>query len=231
MIRSRFVRSFVLVLTTFAAVSCADYSPLEPIAAPRIAAPIKAQDGLIGDLLGLVTGLLGTIIKVIEFRSDPNGIPVSAIKWAPAHVNQSRSVSGTIGYKGGSLAIGGSDFSITFPKGALSKSTWITITSDASGYVSYDMKPHGIRFAKPVIVTQSLKNTAVYKTPVALNAACAYFSKDPLNLGGILKALEIETTTIYSAPSGEQNGHQQQLVPEVETWQLNHFSHYMLASG
>jgi hypothetical protein len=46
-----------------------------------------------------------------------------------------------------------------------------------------------------------------------------------LDLSGILKALEIETTTIFSAP----NGNQQQ--PEVETWQLNHFSRYMLASG
>ena len=226
MLRSRFVRSFVLVLTTFVAISCADYTPIEPIAAPT-----KAQDGLIGDLLGIVTGLLGSIIRVIEFRSDPNGIPVTAIKWAPTHANQTRSVSAVIGYNGGSLAIGGSDFTITFPKGALTTSTWITITSDASGFVSYDMKPHGLTFAKPVIVTQSLKNTAVYKTPVALNAACAYFSKDPLDLSGILQAAEIETTTIYSAPSGQQSGQQQQLVPEVETWQLNHFSHYMLASG
>jgi hypothetical protein len=226
MLRSRFVRSFVLVLTTFVAISCADYTPIEPIAAPT-----KARDGLIGDLLGLATGLLGTVIKVISFQSDPNGIPVTAIHWAPTHVNQVRTVSGTIGYNGGSLAIGGSDFTITFPEGALTTSTWITITSDASGYVSYDMKPHGLRFAKPVIVTQSLKNTAVYRTPVALNAACAYFSKDPLDPSGILKAAEIETTTIYSAPSGQQSGQQQQLVPEVETWQLNHFSHYMLASG
>jgi len=91
--------------------------------------------------------------------------------------------------------------------------------------VSYDMKPHGLRFAKPVVVTQRLRNTAVYGTPLALNSFCAYFSHDLLDLSGILKALEIETTTIFSAP----NGNQQQ--PEVETWQLNHFSRYMLASG
>jgi hypothetical protein len=231
MLRSRFVRSFVLVLTTFIAISCADYTPIEPIAAPTIAAPTKAQDGLIGDLLGLVFGLLGTIIKVIEFQSDPNGIPVTAIHWAPTHVNQVRTVSGTIGYNGGSLAIPGSDFTINFPKGALSTSRWISITSDASGYVSYDMKPHGLRFAKPVTVTQRLNHTAVYGTPVALNAACAYFAKDPLNLSGILKALEIETTTIYAAPTSDQQSGQNQLVPEFETWKLNHFSRYMLASG
>jgi hypothetical protein len=220
MLRSRFVRSFVLVLTTFVAISCADYTPIEPIAAPT-----KAQDGLLGDLLGIVTGLLGSIIKIISFQSDPNGIPVTAIKWGSTHANQTRSVSGTIGYYGGSLAIGGSDFTITFPRGALTTSTWITITSDASGYVSYDMQPHGLKFAKPVIVTQSLKNTAVYNTSTALKAAGAYFSKDLLDLSGTLKANEIETTTIYSAPNSTNP------VPAVETWQLNHFSHYMLASG
>jgi hypothetical protein len=220
MLRSRFVRSSVLVLTTFVAISCADYSPIEPIAAPT-----KAQDGLIGSLLGIVTGLLGSVLHVISFQSDPNGIPVTAIKWAPTHVNQVRTVSATIGYNGGSLALGGSDFTITFPKGALTTSTWITITSDATGYVSYDMKPHGLKFAKPVIVTQGLKNTAVYLTPTALKAAGAYFSKDLLDLSGTLKALEIETTTIYSAPNSTN------LVPVIETWQLNHFSHYMLASG
>jgi hypothetical protein len=220
MIRSRFVRSFVLVLTTFVAISCADFSPTAPVAAPA-----KAQDGLISDLLGVVTGLLGSVIRVIGFVTDPNGIDVHGVKWAPTHVNETRSISATIGYNGGTLAMPGSDFTITFPQGALSTYTSITITSDATGYVSYDMQPHGLRFAKAVIVTQRLRNTAVYGTPLALNSFCAYFSTDLLDLSGILKALEIETTTIFSAPNGNQ------LIPEVETWQLNHFSRYMLASG
>jgi hypothetical protein len=217
MIRSRFVRSFVLVLTTFVSFGCSDYSPTGP------RAPSNAQDGLIGGLVGIVTGVLGTLVKVISFQSDPNGIEVRAIKWAPSHVNQVRSVSGTIGYDGGTLAIPGSDFSITFPKGALYSPTSIKIVSDGSGYVSYDMQPHGLKFAKPVIVTQRLKNTAVYGTPTALEAAGAYFGQQSLlDLSGILKALEIERTLIYSGPSG---------LAEVETWELRHFSRYMLASG
>ncbi|MFL5574072.1 MAG: hypothetical protein ACJ78R_11240, partial [Gemmatimonadaceae bacterium] len=86
----------------------------------------------------------------------------------------------------------------------------------------YDMKPHGITFARPVIVTQRLKNTSVYGTTRALNAFGAYFPDGWDVLGGVLKALEIETTTIFSNSSGQ---------PEVETWQINHFSRYMLASG
>lgn len=218
MIRAKFLRSLLLVVTAVGVISCADALPTSPPPAPA-----TAQNGLLSGLVGTVVNLLGDVIRVIGFQSDPNGIAVAAVKWAPSHVNGVRSVSATIGYDGGTLAIPGSDFTITFPQGALSQSTTITITSDASGYVAYDMQPHGLTFRKPVIVTQKLRNTAVYGTPLALNAFCAYFSKDLLDLSGLLKALEIETTTIFSDPRSGQ--------AEVETWQLNHFSRYMLASN
>jgi hypothetical protein len=229
MIRSRFVRSSALVLATFVALSCSDYSPT----APTRVAPTQAQDGLISGLLGGVVGLvggvvdllLGPVLRVIDFQSDPNGIEVRAVKWANSHPKQARSVSGTIGVDGGTLQIPTSDFAITFPKGALSKATAITIISNDNGYVSYDMRPHGLTFAKPVIVTQSLRNTAVYGTPTALNSFGAYFSKEPKKLDGILKALEIEKTTIYGTPKSKNPQ------PEVQTWELKHFSRYMLASG
>lgn len=217
MLRSRFTRSFTLVLATVVALSCSDYSPTAPIQAPA-----QAQDGLLSGLLGTVTNLLGSVLKVIGFQTDPNGIPVAAVKWAPSHVNEVRTVSATIDVRGGTLQIPGSDFTITFPYGALSQPTAIKITSDGSGYVSYDMQPHGLRFARPVIVTQRLRNTSVYGTPLALNSFCAYFSTDLLDLGGILRALEIETTTILSGSNGQA---------EIEAWQINHFSRYMLASG
>lgn len=216
MLRTRFTRSITLALATMVAISCSEVPATAPLA------PTKAQDGLLSGLVGTVTNVLGSVIRVIDFRSDPNGIPVTAVKWSADHVNEVRSVSATIGYEGGTLSIPGSDFTITFPRGALYEQTAISITSDASGYVSYDMQPHGLRFNKPVIVTQRLKNTAVYGTPLALNSFCAYFSSDLLDLGGILKALEIETTTIFSGSDGQA---------EVQTWQINHFSRYMLASG
>jgi hypothetical protein len=223
MIRSKFVRSFALVVTTFVALSCSDYSPT----APQMAAPTQAQAGLLSGLVGTVVdvakALLGPVLRVIEFSTDPNGIEVSAVKWAKSHPKQAVSVSRTIGADGGTLQIPTSDFTITFPKGALLVPTAITITSDASGYVSYDMKPHGLTFANPVIVTQYLRNTEVYGTSTALDSFGAYFPKDPKKLDGILKALEIEKTTIYGDPKGKK--------AEVQTWELNHFSRYMLASG
>ena len=219
MIRSRFVRSVLLVPTLFVALSCSDYSPTAP---PKVA-PTQAQDGLISGLVGLVTNVLGSLLKVIVGVVDPNGIDVRAVRWAPSHVNQVRSVSGTIGYNGGTLSIPGSDFTITFPRGALSSSTAITIISDGSGYVSYDMRPHGLRFATPVLVTQNLRNTALYGTPQVWNSFGAYFPQDPPILSGLLKAVETTTTSIFAAPGGN--------APAIHVWQLKHFSRYMLASG
>lgn len=218
MIRSRFFRSSVLVLTTVVALSCSEYSPT----APPIQAPTQAQDGLISGLLGIVTNLLGTVLRVISFQSDPNGIPVNAVRWTGAHVDQTRSVSAYIGQNGGTLSLPSSDFTITFPSGALSQTTLITIVSDGTGYVSYDMKPHGLRFNKPVVVTQRLNNTAVYGTSLALKAAGAYFPQDPTDYSGTINATEIETTTIFSSKNDGK--------ADVETWLLNHFSRYMLAS-
>ena len=217
MIRTRLFRSLLLLVTAVGVISCTDAIPTQP------SAPASAQNGLISGLVGTVTDVLGSVVRVVGFQSDPDGIPVTAVKWAPTHDNAVRSVSATIGVNGGTLTIPGSDFSITFPYGALSAPTNITITSDASGYVSYDMQPHGLTFRKPVVVTQKLRNTAVYGTPLAINSFCAFFAKDLLDLSGILQALEIETTTIFSNPNTGQ--------VEVETWQLNHFSRYMLASG
>lgn len=219
MIRSRFLRSTVLVLSTFVALSCSEYSPT----GPQVQAPTQAQDGLISGLLGLVGNLLGTVLHVITFQSDPNGIPVDAVRWTGSHVNQTRSVSAYIGQNGGTLALPSSDFTITFPSGALSQTTLITIVSDGVGYVSYDMRPHGLRFNKPVVVTQRLNNTAVFGTSLALKAAGAYFPQDPGDLTQTIRATEIETTTIFSS---KNDGN-----ADVETWLLNHFSRYMLASG
>lgn len=227
MISSRFVRYFAIVLTTALALGCAESvtAPSAPAPAPQATSPIAAptdQDLLLGGLLG---GVLKELTDVVQGIIDPNGIPVEPVRWAPAHTNQVRSVSGTIGYWGGTLALPGSDFTITFPVGALSKSTSVTIVSDASGFVSYDMQPHGLRFNKPVIVTQRLRNTLAKEVPDGRKLFGAYFTDESLLSGivnGLLDAVEIVTSITLIRPDGD---------PELQTWLLNHFSRYMLASG
>ncbi len=214
MIRSIFVRSTLLVFTAVVALSCSD-SPTSP----RPLAPTQAQDGL---LSGLVGGLLQPVIKVVGFVADATGLTVHPVTWGPNHERVAHSVSGVVSQWGGTLVIPETDFAITFPAGALSRSTLITITADPN-YVAYKMEPTGIRFAKPVVVTQLLRDTQVYGRPLSGQLFGAYIADDLLDLGKLLNALEIESTLTIFKPSNPT-------LPESSSWTINHFSRYMLAS-
>ncbi|HEV2017840.1 MAG TPA: hypothetical protein VGQ98_05960 [Gemmatimonadaceae bacterium] len=219
MIRSRFVRSSLLVLSAFVALSCSD----SPTAPPAPISAIRAgttQDALLGGLLG---GLLNTVTSVVAFVADATGLTVHPVAWNSNYAKVSYTVSGTITPWGGTLAIPESDFTIAFPVGAVSQPTVITITSDPS-YVAYTMAPAGIQFAKPVVVIQRLRKTAVYGQPLTAKLFGAYISDDLLDLSQLLHVLEIELSATIYAPGSST-------LPEIETWTVNHFSRYMLASG
>jgi hypothetical protein len=225
MIPTKVLRHFAIALSAAFAVACGESPTAPPVqnAAAPVAA-VLAPTGSQAELLSGV-GIVKSLTKVVQGVIEPNGISVAPVQWASTHTNAVRSVSGTIGSWGGTLAIPGSDFTITFPIGALTAPTQITIVSDASGYVSYDMLPHGLAFAKPVVVTQRLRNTQAYSAPVETKLFGAYFAQDnPLLdlVGSLLDAVEIVTSITLTRPDGR---------PEVQTWLLNHFSRYMLASG
>lgn len=212
MIRSRFVRSLVVAFTAFGLISCAE-SPTAP------KAPAQAQNGL---LSGLVGGLLQPVVSTVGFVADATGLTVHAVKWDADQPAVSYSVTGTISQWGGTLTIPQTDLTVSFPYGAVSQPTTITITSDPN-YVAYSMYPHGLTFAKPVTVTQRLRNTAVYGQPLSGKLFGAYTNDDIIDLGKLLHALEIELSTTIFNPNTN--------TPETEVWIINHFSRYMLASG
>lgn len=218
MIRSRFIRSTLLVFTAVVALSCSD-SPTSPPRATTLA-PTQAQNGL---LSGLIGGLLKPVIKLVGFVADATGLTVHPVAWGANHERVSHSVSGVITQWGGTLAIPETDFAITFPAGALSSSTLITITADPN-YVAYRMQPTGIRFAKPVVVTQLLRNTEIYGRPLSGQLFGAYIADDLLDLSKLLNVLEIESSLTIFKPSNPT-------LPESSSWTINHFSRYMLASG
>lgn len=215
MFRNRFLRSSLLVFTAVAALSCSDTSPTAPLSAPT-----QAQDGL---LSGLIGGLLQPVTRVVGFVADATGIGARPVACGPNHERVAHSVSGVIGFWGGTLVIPETDFAITFPAGALSQSTLITITADPN-YVAYKMEPTGLRFAKPVAVSQLLRDTEVYGRPLSGQLFGAYIADDLLDLSKLLNVLEIEATvTIFKSSTPT--------LPETSSWIINHFSRYMLASG
>jgi hypothetical protein len=214
MIRSKLIRSSLLVFTAVAAVSCSDVTPTAPVV------PTQAQTGL---LSGLIGGVLQPVVSVVGFVADATGLTARPVAWGANYEKVSHKVSGVISPWGGTLAIPESDFSISFPIGAVSQPTLITITSDPN-YVAYKMEPTGIHFARPVVVTQRLRQTAVFGRPLSGQLFGAYISDDLLDLGKLLNALEIElSTTIFQSSNPS--------LPDTEIWNVNHFSRYMLASG
>jgi hypothetical protein len=213
MIRSRFVRSLVVAFTAFGLISCA-----EAPTAPK--APVDAQNGL---LSGLVGGLLQPVTSIVGFVADATGLTVHAVKWDADQPSVSYSVTATVQPWGSTVSIPQTDLTVVFPYGAVSQPTTITITSDPN-YVAYSMYPHGLKFARPVTVTQRLRNTAVYGQPLSGKLFGAYTNDDLIDLGQLLHALEIELSTTIFAPNTNN-------LPETEVWIINHFSRYMLASG
>jgi hypothetical protein len=228
MIRSRFVRSSLLVLSAFVALSCSDNSPTAPSSTPVSAIRVgTTQDALLGGLLGgLVGGVLKVVTSVVGFVANAN-VDVHPVAWNSSYTHVSHTVAGTISPWGGTLTIPESDFTITFPVGAVSQPTLITITSDAN-YAAYAMYPH-MTFAKPVVITQRLRNTVVYGKPLPSPLFGAYVDQPSLDLlgnllGTVFNALEIELSATLYVPGSST-------LPDITTWTVNHFSRYMLASG
>jgi hypothetical protein len=151
---------------------------------------------------------------------------VKTVAWSN-YCGNGLSASGTIGPNGGTITLAKCDVSITFPQGALKANTLVTITSMSGSYVSYDILPHGLSFPVPVTVTQGLSHTAAATNPlIAATLLGVYVGGLPLiSPDGSFLATELLLSRTYWKLQGLK------LVPEKQTWQLNHFSRYMLASG
>jgi hypothetical protein len=199
-----FSRICTLAIATvaFSITGCADSSE---ITGPEVV----PQQNLLGGLLGVVDGLLQK----------------KAVKWTDAP--GAPSVSAVIGSGGGRMSIPSADFTIDFPAGALSSNTTITVQVVRSSYVTYDMLPHGIRFRVPVTVTQGLHNTAAYDDRGSWSTLTGTYVLGDIipNLLGLFQATEILNSKTYWI--FDTDGRH----PDYQTWQLNHFSRYMLASG
>ena len=171
------------------------------------------------------TSSLGPPPTTVNYRGLGNGARVHAVRWSSSdgQGHPQLRTTGTIGPNGGTLSIPGAGFTIVFPKGALARATTITITSNGDGYVGYDMLPHGLRFAVPVIVTQGL--AGIENLTDAL--FCAYLAPgEDIAADGTAIAAEIEkSTTKYDARSAGDRAK-----AAVQIWTLNHFSRYILAS-
>ena len=120
-------------------------------------------------------------------------------------------VSKSIGSEGGTLAIPEAGVTVVVPRGALTKTTTITMTARAGTLVAYDFAPHGITFAKPLVFTQQLRGTnatllsapllrlGYYSDPSLLGKTTAVVSD---LLGGVVNTLSWSFTSSIPHFSG-----------------------------
>ena len=194
----RRVGSIVLALTL---VACS----ADQVAAPTQmnASPADAQTSLLGGLIGTVTGVLNLTTTDAVQRTTPLAASITVTK--------------QIGYDGGTLSIPEAGVTVTVPRGALMRTTTITMTARAGSLLAYDFSPTGTTFYKALVFNQSLKGTNVTLLQVPL-LRLGYYS-DP----GLLGTL---TATVSDLLVGVTN-----LLDWSFTAPINHFSGYIVLCG
>lgn len=138
-------------------------------------------------------------------------------------------VSQTIAPNGGTIVVPQAGVAVRFPAGALANRTQITVRAHAGDRVAYTFEPHGLWFAAPVEVAQLLIFTSAYaEDDVLQELQGAYLPRGvaDLDASGVASVAEVYPVRFRSF---EQ--YRGRLVPAVATFQIGHFSGYMLASG
>jgi hypothetical protein len=205
MLAQRVRRHLALTLTVAGALACGDYtSSTSPVSHPKLQSP------------GFTTSAAFSVVV--------SGTKARAVRWSSGHSPVDQQVSALVGFDGATLSLPGSDFSLTIPAGALRAPTPITVISRGGAHVVYDMLPHGLKFAKAVVASQGLSNTAIYGTKEGNSVRSAYLPPDREQIGVDDSAApsELLSATTYFSPASRAESH---------LWLLNHFSRYILISG
>jgi hypothetical protein len=127
--------------------------------------PPPPQHGVVGDLLGKVTGTLLLCAPQVESTTTM-----------------------TIGKQGGVISMG--PHRLTIPSGALSGNVTISGTVVRGSVNSVRLEPHGLKFAKgkPATLRMSYSNCLLKDLPIAKKIA---YTSEGLDLLAILKSLDL----------------------------------------
>jgi hypothetical protein len=131
-----------------------------------------------------------------------------------APLSQALSASATVGPLGGTLSLPGAGLLVVIPPLALSSRQTITVTALAGSNVAYEFAPHGLKFNLPLVVTQNLGVTQAKGLANPLSLFAGYFP-DSTKPTSITESLNVNVN----------------LLNQVATFTVWHFSGYILASG
>lgn len=134
------------------------------------------------------------------------------------------SASAIITPRGGFLALREAGLLLYFPSGAVSQDVEITATALKGNRVVYDFQPHGLTFATPVYVTQSLAATTLDspRGQIAQDLWAGYLDHGDADLHGDGSARFSETFDVRLHGTGRH---------ALAVFSITHFSGYAMASG
>lgn len=195
-------RRLVQVVAVVAVLGCADHqSPTGP--RPR-AEPSRPA---------LATAPTAPVTRApVLLRTDPLGsdVLVSMILWPG----------------GGMLKVAQAGLTVTFPAGAVSVPTQLSVRAHAGKLVVYTFEPHGITFGAPITLHQTLRGTSAELDPVLQQQLQGgYLAGD---LGDIDAAGIGSFAETFPAKLFMDN---RKSMPTQVSFQTTHFSGYAFASG
>lgn len=171
-----------------------------------LTAPTQSSDATRSNGL---TGVVGALVNSL--------IPVKALmRSTPVTTTITQSVKFT--QAGGSIQIAELGLRLDVPAGAIPRDTMtITVTAVKGAMIAYDFQPHGTTFRKPLVFRQDLAGTTWGASLIGV-----------LN-GGYFKSTSQLDQTTGTATLDE-------LLPAITlnrqvTFNINHFSGYMVSSG
>jgi hypothetical protein len=110
---------------------------------------VAPSNGLLGDLVGVVTGTVDGVVKLATAVLSPVFEREEPLRYDEV-------VTQTIGRDGGVIRLPRAGLTVTVPRGALTSPTRITVTAPAGDLLGYEFAPHGLQFKKPVTLTQEV---------------------------------------------------------------------------
>ena len=129
-------------------------------------------------------------------------------------------VSKEIGPEGGSLELPQTGLTLVVPPGAVMRRITFTVTALGGELVAYEFGPHGSRFPVPLRVTQRIQGVDLGTLDQARTVKAAYF-QDRTRLDYGLRRAEIDELLPARLDLGAGR----------ITFQVRHFSGYMVSSG
>lgn len=175
--RVRKLTTALFLGVSFLFVGCADLpTPTEPVEA------VAPSHGLLG-------GLVGVVVHTVETLGDAVVGVLSPVLTRDAPLDRDEVVSELIGWRGGEIHLPRAGLTVVVPRGALDRTTRITVTAPAGDLLGYEFQPHGLQFKRPVTLRQEI---AWDVADGGLEAM--YFEGDLLPEVTVLEVLPVTTT-------------------------------------